>query len=501
MNQPNSNINELEDIGVLMDLNSPNVLMALSQIQTDNKYPYILFPNSINFNIIEICNNILKSKSNSLKADIFKDSDSQRKILEHFCYLPGYIKFPERGTIVKNVLEEREDFNWITITIFIFLLSICIYVYNVVDSFLGGLLIFVLIFLIGGFFLDMGWFEKKYIREKILSDEEIKKHENLLNENYNKERKNFIYYIHSYYEDLNKQIKLKDEIEKIKNQIKEREEKIYKEEKNRRFKIATKSIKDKNFLMTGLEELFSSESYLATLKHTDKQLNELREEERKLYFYKQGIISSNIFERKGYIFSDLQIKSYKERHSLFKEYFIPIINNSLNLGKLNYLTNQIRLVNASAQKGYWEDLLSAELKLKFPESVFLGGNIGNYYPDIILKINNIWIDIEIDEPYDYKTRKEIHYLGGEDNKRNSFFIENNWFVVRFSERNILKNLPSCMEIIKSIIDFILIGDVQLLMKTQNLMEQICHKRWTKEESRIMALNRTRENQYSGDINL
>lgn len=496
----NSNLNKLEYIGEFMDLDSPNVLNALSQIQSANKYPYVLLPNSLNKNIIEVINNILKSKSLDTAAPE-KVSDSQKKFLELFCYLPEYKNFPERGTLVKKLLEERDCFNWITIAIFVFLLSICIYVYNVIDPFMGGLLIFVLIFLIGGFFLDMGWFEKKYIKEKILSEKEIKDQEILLEENYNKEHKKFLYYIHSYYKYLKEQIKLKDDIQKIKNEIKEREEDIYKENENSRFKIAIKSIKDKNFMMNGLEELFSSESYLASLKYNDKKLYELREEERKLKFYKQSIIFSNIFEKKVNISSDLQIKSYKERHSLFKEYFIPIINNSLNLGKLNYLTNQIRLVNASAQKGYWEDLLSAELKLKFPESVFLGGNIGNYYPDIILKINNIWIDIEIDEPYDYKTRKEIHYLGGEDNKRNSFFIENNWFVVRFSERNILKNLPSCMEIIKSIIDFILIGDVQLLMKTQNLMEQICHKRWTKEESRIMALNRTRENQYSGDINL
>ena len=39
--------------------------------------------------------------------------------------------------------------------------------------------------------------------------------------------------------------------------------------------------------------------------------------------------------------------------------------------------------------------------------------LGPYTPDLVLSNGcSCPIDIEIDEPYDFQTRKEIHYIGG-----------------------------------------------------------------------------------------
>ncbi len=72
------------------------------------------------------------------------------------------------------------------------------------------------------------------------------------------------------------------------------------------------------------------------------------------------------------------------------------------------------------------------------------------------------IDIEIDEPYEYKTKKEIHYIGCGDEDRNKYFISNNWFVIRFTENQIKNHLAECVDIVKAFVHFIDYGDTTKL---------------------------------------
>ena len=67
-----------------------------------------------------------------------------------------------------------------------------------------------------------------------------------------------------------------------------------------------------------------------------------------------------------------------------------------------------------------------------------------YVPDFILihDKSNMIIDIEIDEPYVYST--PIHVddsVSGK--KRDDYFTSNNWFVIRFSERQVLQYPVNC----------------------------------------------------------
>lgn len=71
----------------------------------------------------------------------------------------------------------------------------------------------------------------------------------------------------------------------------------------------------------------------------------------------------------------------------------------------------------------WERAYSTDFTVSFPE---LG----------------VWIDVEIDEPYDYRTGKPTHCID-DDCHRNSFFIKNNWIVVRFSEEQVVRYPESC----------------------------------------------------------
>jgi len=81
----------------------------------------------------------------------------------------------------------------------------------------------------------------------------------------------------------------------------------------------------------------------------------------------------------------------------------------------------------------WDGAYSTDFTISFPE-------IG------------IWIDVEIDEPYDYKTGKPTHCSDDErDRNRNSFFLLNNWIVVRFSEEQVVRYPESCSKEIALVI--------------------------------------------------
>ena len=65
--------------------------------------------------------------------------------------------------------------------------------------------------------------------------------------------------------------------------------------------------------------------------------------------------------------------------------------------------------------------------------------------------SGLCIGIEIDEPYTLNESKAIHF---DDSKRNSFFIQKGWFVLRFAEEQVILYPDYCCEYIQSIIEAI-----------------------------------------------
>ena len=110
-----------------------------------------------------------------------------------------------------------------------------------------------------------------------------------------------------------------------------------------------------------------------------------------------------------------------------------------------------------------------------------------YYPDFIYydNIRQIYIDIEIDEPYDLLEGNPIHYIGA-DEKRNLFFNSINWCVLRFSEWQVVKQPESCVKTISSIVEF-------LEGKIPNAMNYVRRdKHWNEEEAAQMMKEGYRE---------
>ncbi|MDN3205651.1 hypothetical protein [Algoriphagus sediminis] len=78
-----------------------------------------------------------------------------------------------------------------------------------------------------------------------------------------------------------------------------------------------------------------------------------------------------------------------------------------------------------------------------------------YEPDIVLvdKDLNLYIDIEIDEPYDGYYRFPRHE-SGKDETRDLFFIESGWVVIRFTERQVHLQEAECITYIRDVLDSI-----------------------------------------------
>lgn len=78
-----------------------------------------------------------------------------------------------------------------------------------------------------------------------------------------------------------------------------------------------------------------------------------------------------------------------------------------------------------------------------------------YEPDIVLidRELNLYIDIEIDEPYDGYYRFPTHETE-KDDTRDLFFTESGWIVIRFTERQVHKQEKECIAYIKDVLNSI-----------------------------------------------
>jgi len=116
----------------------------------------------------------------------------------------------------------------------------------------------------------------------------------------------------------------------------------------------------------------------------------------------------------------------------------------------------------------------------------------NYTPDFIYcdDTENLFIDIECDEPYVYDTGEPTHYIGS-DKKRDRAFINQGWFVLRFAEQQIIETPEKCCRIIAQLIARYG-SNASILGKFTNTkrMERIPF--WTKQQAQQMARENKRD---------
>ncbi len=154
---------------------------------------------------------------------------------------------------------------------------------------------------------------------------------------------------------------------------------------------------------------------------------------------------------------------------------------------------------ANTREGYCERHFSVHLITHFNKFIHLNLILRKYedYPytadfAYIDEVNNIWIDIEIDEPYYYITREPTHYLG--DNKqtaRDNYFRNRDWFIIRFSEKQVARYPENCC---RTIADFISqIRGFDCVPDSLRALSPVSPtQRWTYENAIDMANNNYRD---------
>jgi hypothetical protein len=127
----------------------------------------------------------------------------------------------------------------------------------------------------------------------------------------------------------------------------------------------------------------------------------------------------------------------------------------------------------------WDGAYSTDFTISFPE-------IG------------IWIDCEIDEPYDYKTGKPTHYINSDCN-RNTFFLKNNWIVMRFSEEQAVRYPESCCKELAIVIQ-IVTGMIMYSKKFVTVPALSPTPMWTQRQAQKMAKAKYRD-RYLNSVRL
>lgn len=191
----------------------------------------------------------------------------------------------------------------------------------------------------------------------------------------------------------------------------------------------------------------------ATDKKTPRQ-----EEERPREFTRQIIKSEPNAEQTD----DLRILFNPNSHFTQEEqYLYPVVK----MPKQNTILKLPRS-GRSNQKGYKENDFYNKIKqnitdIEMTDNVHMVIPNFNkpYEPDIVLydKKLNLYIDIEIDEPYDGYYRYPTHYINPEDefkqdNIRDLFFTESGWIVIRFTEKQVHCEAYACIDYIKNVLD-------------------------------------------------
>ncbi len=154
---------------------------------------------------------------------------------------------------------------------------------------------------------------------------------------------------------------------------------------------------------------------------------------------------------------------------------------------------------SDAAKGVSETMFLEVLKTVFPDAKFGGkfpipGSRLCYSIDLALvdPKTGLSIDIEIDEPYEGKTKQPHHCLDNDkDRNRNRFFNQRNWVVVRLAEEQVVRNPQGCIRYLGEIVANIT-QDESLLTKVNNWTSLTPIKAWTRAEAQQMAVWKVRE---------
>jgi len=164
-------------------------------------------------------------------------------------------------------------------------------------------------------------------------------------------------------------------------------------------------------------------------------------------------------------------------------------------GKKGKIKQAIKSYNDN--KGRSEAFFYKYLQKYFPKQVYtdLALPIGKtyYYPDftLISQRHQLYVDIEIDEPYNFKGYPT--HSKGSDDKRNDYFVQCGWVVIRFAEEQIARQPLQCCKFIAQTLSRISEDKSFLKEDLERIPDlSLRTKVWDSHKARQMALNKSRD---------
>jgi hypothetical protein len=208
-------------------------------------------------------------------------------------------------------------------------------------------------------------------------------------------------------------------------------------------------------------------------------------------------------EEENYKARSYFISLLREPHKYPREYSRLI--KAILTKKVSVTTSDI------SKKGLAEETFGLSLNKYFPNEIITDKGIvtsqfknPNFTPDFVFShlTSNLKIDIEVDEPYTLETREPIHYryLKRENHKfeiintdqyRNDCFSNNTWFIVRFTEEQVLKQPDECCHLLADLIET-LTQDTKYKDKFTRIKYPRQVKSWTIKHSIKLAEESYRE---------
>jgi len=211
-------------------------------------------------------------------------------------------------------------------------------------------------------------------------------------------------------------------------------------------------------------------------------------------------------EEKGYLadhnkkFNDLEKHyNYQKEVESLKDYpklFTPQLYDKFS--RKEFVDKEVLLhkVDSKAQNivGISEKYFQKYIEESFKEKYIPGAVLPSKYrgnaivPDFLLfdRVNNIYLDIEIDEPYVWKENIITHFIGA-DFGRDFTVTQANWFILKFTEEQIITNPLKAIKIIEVTFSHIQALKYGMESNFSNSYPGFTSKAWTRDDCTRMMV--------------
>lgn len=169
---------------------------------------------------------------------------------------------------------------------------------------------------------------------------------------------------------------------------------------------------------------------------------------------------------------------------------LDMIQNMSAKDRINNKNSAREGVNEHLLKEYIDNRKGGKIFLKQGVSI-LGRSVDFFH---INRVRNLYLVVEIDEPYRYKGHLPIHYIGNEaDSSKEELLLNSGIHIIRFSEKQVVQNAEQCYLVIHHFLAHFTNSFNLDCLKRGSSSEDFIDRKWTEKEARELSVWRYRDN--------